>query len=301
MTLSCHFLLISAILFMTTTTTSAFLNPIVSPRRAMTTIGGGDVSSQFGCSPMTTNSKSQSFKTNTIISNKKRIRSTLNPTILNLSGGGGMELIATASQSLFSYAGNVPLWQAFALNAALFSALSPKLFKMLTPEGFAHSVALGQAVTKVRFEEKEKMGIAEGRGGRRGPENVWGSAATALICAACAAQGKAYGKTTFLITTFEKVEPGTEGAVSLEGTLAAMVGGLLLPLYGLGVDLITPGGVVVATIAAFLATNAESVIGATIQGKAGFTWMTNEVVNFVNTLIGASIAISSGIFILNMV
>jgi len=180
---------------MTTTTTSAFLNPIVSPRRAMTTIGGGDVSSQFGCSPMTTNSKSQSFKTNTIISNKKRIRSTLNPTILNLSGGGGMELIATASQSLFSYAGNVPLWQAFALNAALFSALSPKLFKMLTPEGFAHSVALGtclwaslgwrgwtlcvlylflgQAVTKVRFEEKEKMGIAEGRGGRRGPENVW--------------------------------------------------------------------------------------------------------------------------------
>eukprot|EP00565_Helicotheca_tamesis_P005115 CAMPEP_0185727890 /NCGR_PEP_ID=MMETSP1171-20130828/3442_1 /TAXON_ID=374046 /ORGANISM="Helicotheca tamensis, Strain CCMP826" /LENGTH=226 /DNA_ID=CAMNT_0028396535 /DNA_START=444 /DNA_END=1124 /DNA_ORIENTATION=- len=225
---------------------------------------------------------------------------------------------------------------------------------MLTPEGFAHSIALGtclwaalgwrgwtlcvlylflgQAVTKVRFEEKEKKGIAEGRGGRRGPENVWGSAATGLICAACAAKGtsvlgissdlyllgyvaslstkladtfaseigKAYGKTTFLITTFEKVEPGTEGAVSLEGTLAAAFGGLLLPLYGLGVDLISPGGVVVATVAAFLATNAESLIGATIQGKKGFSWMTNEVVNFLNTLIGATIAIVSGIFILGM-
>ena len=35
--------------------------------------------------------------------------------------------------------------------------------------------------------------------------------------------GKAYGKTTFLITTFERVEPGTEGAVSAEGTAAAAV------------------------------------------------------------------------------
>lgn len=33
---------------------------------------------------------------------------------------------------------------------------------------------LGQLVTKVGFDEKEALGIAEGRGGRRGPENVWG-------------------------------------------------------------------------------------------------------------------------------
>jgi uncharacterized membrane protein len=36
--------------------------------------------------------------------------------------------------------------------------------------------------------------------------------------------GKAYGKTTYLITTFERVPAGTEGAVSLEGTLAGVVG-----------------------------------------------------------------------------
>ena len=30
-----------------------------------------------------------------------------------------------------------------------------------------------KAVTKVKMQEKEKLGIAEGRGGRRGPENVW--------------------------------------------------------------------------------------------------------------------------------
>jgi uncharacterized membrane protein len=42
-------------------------------------------------------------------------------------------------------------------------------------------------------------------------------------------------------------------------------------------------------IAAFIATNLESVIGATLQSK--FDWMTNEVVNIINTLIGAIAAV----------
>ncbi len=33
---------------------------------------------------------------------------------------------------------------------------------------------------------------------------------------------QAYGKTTYLVTTFELVPRGTEGAVSLEGTLAGV-------------------------------------------------------------------------------
>jgi hypothetical protein len=103
--------------------------------------------------------------------------------------------ISTLTKSLFKYSGNVPLWQAFGLNAFLFTLLRSKLLKMLTPEGFFHAFALGtalwttlgwrgwsicvaylflgSAVTKVRFEEKEKRGIAESRGGRRGPENIW--------------------------------------------------------------------------------------------------------------------------------
>jgi len=38
-------------------------------------------------------------------------------------------------------------------------------------------------------------------------------------------------------------------------------------------------------LAAFIATNLESVIGATLQTK--YTWLTNEIVNIFNTLIGA--------------
>ncbi|MGH7999693.1 MAG: DUF92 domain-containing protein, partial [Brasilonema sp.] len=42
-------------------------------------------------------------------------------------------------------------------------------------------------------------------------------------------------------------------------------------------------------VAAFIATNLESIIGATLQSR--YTWLTNEVVNILNTLIGASTAI----------
>jgi uncharacterized protein (TIGR00297 family) len=272
-------------------------------------------------------------------------------------------LISTDIRSyfeLFKFSGNVPLVSSLVLNSILFFSLRPKLMTMLTPEGFAHSLALGtmlwttlgwrgwtvcvlylflgQLVTKVGFDEKESLGIAEGRGGRRGPENVWGSAFTGVLCASAAAQalksgvpflgltsdvwilgyvaslatkladtfaseiGKAYGKTTFLITTLQPVSRGTEGAVSLEGTLASIVGGFALSVYAyLAVGLITSlQGVGVATFAAFVATMIESLIGATLQEKEGLGWMSNEVVNFFNTLIGAAVAMLLGVLALGM-
>ena len=56
-----------------------------------------------------------------------------------------------------------------------------------------------------------------------------------------------------------------------------------------GLHLIGFSGVLICTIAAFVATNAESVIGATLQSK--FDWLTNELVNVINTIIGAGVAI----------
>jgi uncharacterized protein (TIGR00297 family) len=229
--------------------------------------------------------------------------------------------------------------------------VAPK--KLLTPAGLLHAWALGvilwgtlgwrgyvvmlfyflvgSAVTRIGMAQKEAAGIAEKRSGARGPENVWGSALIATLCAlgvyafvlsplpwlrelvsllilgyvasmstklsdTCASEvGKAYGKRTFLITTLQPVERGTEGAVSLEGTLAGIVGSAAIASVAWAVGLIDPIGIGLCIVAAFIATNLESVIGATLQSQ--FEWLTNEVVNIVNTLIGAITAIAIAVLL----
>jgi uncharacterized membrane protein len=52
-------------------------------------------------------------------------------------------------------------------------------------------------------------------------------------------------------------------------------------------------GIVAA--AALVATTAESLIGATLQGRLKF--MTNEVVNFILTVIGAGVAIGAAVIL----
>lgn len=192
---------------------------------------------------------------------------------------------------------------------------------------------VGSFVTRVGMAQKEAEGIAEKRSGARGPENVWGSALTGALCAigvgminsgllpplplsflllgfvasfstklsdTCASEiGKAYGKSTFLITTLQPVPKGTEGAVSLEGTLAGVVASGAQALLGWGVGLIDLLGVFWCVLAAFIATNLESVIGATLQSR--FSWLTNELVNIINTLIGASVAIFLAWFWANVI
>ncbi len=177
---------------------------------------------------------------------------------------------------------------------------------------------VGSGVTRIGLAQKEAEGIAEKRSGARGPENVWGSALTGALCAlgilvtplpaqellllgyvasfstklsdTCASEvGKAYGKRTFLITTLQPVPRGTEGAVSLEGTLAGILASAAIAALGWAVGLVSLTGVGVCILAALIATNLESVIGATLQAE--FDWLTNEVVNILNTTIGAIAAV----------
>ena len=176
---------------------------------------------------------------------------------------------------------------------------------------------LGSLVTKVGFKYKNKLGIAEKRGGRRGPENVLGSASTGLFlalminlnlanltllkvgfAASFAAKladtfgseiGKRYGKNTFLITTFKKVRQGTEGAISLEGTIASLFGALIMSfsMFILGFITIEKGFFIVF-VSGFAATIIESFIGATFQDKFN---LSNEAVNAIQTSFAATIAI----------
>ncbi|MGA1476521.1 MAG: DUF92 domain-containing protein [Prochlorothrix sp.] len=118
------------------------------------------------------------------------------------------------------------------------------------------------------------------------------SFATKLSDTTASEVGKAYGRRTFLITTLRPVPRGTEGAVSLEGTVAGFAASIAIALVGWAVGLVTPWGIGICAVAAFVATNLESVIGATLQSQ--WTWLTNEVVNLINTTIGAVVAIGLG-------
>lgn len=199
--------------------------------------------------------------------------------------------------------------------------LGTGLWTFLGPKGWLGGVIyfiLGSLVTKVKMQEKERQGIAEKRGGKRGPENVWGSAAAAMVCAImtyvtpeysaalkvgyvaalstklsdtfASEIGKAYGKNTYLITTLKMVPRGTEGAISIEGTLAGVLGSIIMAAICYPLGLITSvRGFGACIFAAFIATTVESYIGAIFQDK--YPWLTNELVNLINTVIGAAVAI----------
>ena len=109
---------------------------------------------------------------------------------------------------------------------------------------------VASVTSRLGLGRKERLGIAEERGGRRGAGNAianCGVAAMAAIAAittpytavALAALvaaltaggsdtvaseiGKAWGRSTFLVTTLSRVPPGTPGAMSVEGTAAGLI------------------------------------------------------------------------------
>ncbi|KAJ1689540.1 hypothetical protein LUZ63_013695 [Rhynchospora breviuscula] len=181
---------------------------------------------------------------------------------------------------------------------------------------------LGTAVTKLKIAQKEAMGVAEKRGGRRGPGSVVGSGMAGCACAlltifgiggeafaglwrlgfvasfctklsdtASSEIGKAFGKTAYLVTNFQVVPRGTEGAVSVEGTVAGFFASILLSAIAFYLGEVDIPQAVVCVIASQIANFAESYIGAALQDKEGFQWLNNDAVNVINISTGTVLAV----------
>ena len=171
------------------------------------------------------------------------------------------------------------------------------------------------ASSRMGLRRKKLLGIAEERGGRRGPGNAIANtgfaAAAALISAVTDAReaaliaftaalaaggsdtiaseiGKAWGKRTFLITSFSSVRPGTSGAVSIEGTIAGIAGASLLAVVGVAAGLIRPALLAPVVIGATIGSLVESMLGATLEDPG---IVNNDVLNFFNTAIAATAAV----------
>ena len=177
---------------------------------------------------------------------------------------------------------------------------------------------LGTACTKVGYARKAALGIAQERGGRRGAKNALANTTAGVVFAFLAAAtphpqlfalalvaafataasdtaaseiGQAWGKTHVLVTTFRRVPPGTDGAVSLEGTAAGILASVVLAGAAWGTGLVGGAGFVIVVAAAFFGSTLESYLGATFERMAV---VDNEVVNFANTVAGGLFAIAVG-------
>lgn len=177
----------------------------------------------------------------------------------------------------------------------------------------------GTAATKFRFSDKQRMGVAQGDHGRRRWRHAWANAGVGVFCAlasqvclyhgnpgvaeawhwafvgAFAAAlsdtlssefGQLAGKPPRLITSGAVVSPGTDGGITLAGTLMGILGASLLSLVArvLGV---TPVRATLPLLLAGLGGNViDSLLGATLQRRG---LLNNEGVNFINTVGGAAL------------
>ena len=195
----------------------------------------------------------------------------------------------------------------FVVGSLIYASLGPQGFAVL-----ALFVVGGSLLTRLGYRSKQRAGTAQESGGRRGAKNALANCAVAVLCAALAALtgdpsftaafvaslgaafadtaesevGQIYGRTPHLVTTFKRVRPGTDGAVSLPGTLAGVAAATVTAALGLALGLVgDPGEMLLVALAAFVGTGADSLIGA-LTPRAG-----NELTNLLCTLTAATLVV----------
>lgn len=93
-----------------------------------------------------------------------------------------------------------------------------------------------------------------------------------------------------LITTFKKVEPGTDGAISILGTAVGVVGAGIIGIVGFILGIIPDPlvSIKVAVIAGTIGCFVDSILGAVLERRG---LLKNEHVNLIATVSGALIGI----------
>jgi len=176
---------------------------------------------------------------------------------------------------------------------------------------------VGALSTKYRYEEKAQRGIAQENQGVRGSGNVLANSLTALLAVIGAAASPSHipvSPQVFLfafagavaaamsdtlsseigglydnprlITTFERVTPGTDGGVTWQGGIAGLVGAALIAAIAAGmfpaIDLF---GTSIIVAAGFLGMTTDSFLGAILEGH----YVGNQTVNFLATVVAATV------------
>ena len=168
---------------------------------------------------------------------------------------------------------------------------------------------LAWATTRIGYQRKQNLGTAERREGRRASQ-VLANLGVAAACSALYAArtnsmfllamaaalseaaadtvsselGQAGGQTPRLITNWKPVPAGTDGGISVAGTLAGIVASALVSLACALTGLLEWKWFLISAAAGVLGMTADSLLGASLERRH---LLNNDLVNLFSTLIAA--------------
>ena len=190
------------------------------------------------------------------------------------------------------------------------------LYAGVGPGAFAALVSvfvLTWLATRVGYQRKQRIGVAEPLNGRTAAQ-VYANLGVAAACAAlylatrqtvfiagvAAALSEAAGDTVSselgqahsdyacLITTWKRVPSGTDGGVSLTGTLAGIAAATLVSLICVLTRFLPVKWLGISVLAAVIGIIADSYLGALLERRG---LLNNDAVNFLSTLVAAGLGL----------
>jgi uncharacterized protein (TIGR00297 family) len=168
--------------------------------------------------------------------------------------------------------------------------------------------AVTLVATRVGHARKQQLRTAEPPGGRTASQAMANLGSAALVVAvagkawpvlALAALAEAAADTssseigmafpgkTLMITTFKSIPAGTDGGMSLFGTIAALLGAASVAIAAVGTGLVPASQLATIILAGFFGTVIDSLLGAIFERHG---WLDNDLVNLLSTAAAVGMA-----------
>jgi uncharacterized protein (TIGR00297 family) len=193
------------------------------------------------------------------------------------------------------------------------------LFAGAGPSAFATLVALFLLTwisTRFGYRHKQELGVAERGDGRNAWQvlanlaapavtatafgitgnRIWLLASVATLAEAAtdtvaSEVGQSHSRTAFMITNWKPVSAGTDGGITVSGTIAGTIAGLLIAGTATLCGMIRPAQLWIPVVAGFAGMLADSFLGASLQRRG---WINNEAVNLTGTIVAAGVGLVLG-------